>query len=262
MNNEQLMDRCRQSDLPGELFERLEQLRKAAAALRELYPPEFVYRINFGERSLLRELATPDEQDSHWWQTGLYIIGEGIAEHPTLHGEFGGVIADLKTQLAARLGPYDTVTLREIDSSTVNGICLLSELMRYPQNTFVAPNAYSLAQALFRDTAWYRAVYAGKAPVGFVMLDDDTRKQEYYLWRFMIAPPFQKQGIGARAVARLIDYVRSRPGATELLVSYIEHEEGPADFYRGLGFRETGEIDEGEVVMRLDLQVPRGKEDN
>ena len=35
----------------------------------------------------------------------------------------------------------------------VTGICLLSELMTYPQNSFVAPNAYSIAQAMFSDEA-------------------------------------------------------------------------------------------------------------
>ena len=57
----------------------------------------------------------------------------------------------------------------------------------------------------------------------------------------------------AQAIAHLVDYVKSRPGANELYVSYIDHEEGPAGFYRGLGFRETGEVDEEEVEMKLEL---------
>ena len=87
------------------------------------------------------------------------------------------------------------------------------------------------------------------------MLDDDAGKQEYFIWRFMIAPPFQKSGFGAEAVKQVIEYVRTRPGATELRLSYIDHEEGPAGFYRQLGFVETGEVDEGEVIMRLDLSA-------
>ena len=82
----------------------------------------------------------------------------------------------------------------------------------------------------------------------------NAEKPEYFLWRFMIAPPFQRRGFGAQAIARLIDYVKSRPNATELFVSYIDHEDGPAAFYRGLGFRETGEVEENEIMMRLDLQ--------
>lgn len=254
MPNEQLIRQSREADLPGDLAAQVEHFIAATGALRPLYPPECSYRIDFAERTLLRELLDPDDHDNHWWHTGLHIVSQGIAGHPALAAAYGPALDALSTQLDGRLGPYQSITLREINSGSVTGICLLSELLQYPQNSFVAPNAYSLAEALFHDTAWYRAVYAGKAPVGFVMLDDDTRKQKYYLWRFMIAPPFQRRGFGARAIALLVDYVKSRPGASELLVSYIDHDEGPAGFYRDLGFRETGEVDEGEVVMKMDLR--------
>ena len=209
--------------------------------------------MDFGERCLLREVLSPDEHESHWWPTGIYIIRTGIAGHPALADSFSAGIDALQQTLENRLGPYDRVTLREIEEATVNGICLLSELMTYPQSTFVAPNAYSLAQALFSKTAWYRAVYAGKAPVGFLMLDDDPEKHIYYLWRFMVAPPFQGRGFGAAAIKLLIDHVKTRPEAKELLLSYIEHEKGPAEFYRALGFTETGKIEDGEVEMTLPL---------
>lgn len=254
MPNEELIKQSRGADLPGDLAALVGHFIAATAALRPLYPPEWSYRIDFAERVLLRELLAPDDQDNHWWQTGLYIVSKGIAGQPSLAANYADALDALRTALDERLGPYQLVTLREIDSDSVTGICLLSELMQYPQNSFVAPNAYSLAQAMFHDNAWCRAVYADKAPVGFVMLDDDAEKQKYYLWRFMIAPPFQKHGFGAQAIAHLVEYVKSRPGARELFVSYIDHEEGPRDFYRGLGFKETGEFDEGEVEMKLDLQ--------
>ena len=253
MRNEQWIDKFRAAGLPEDLTENVEQMLSAAAALRPVYPPELTYQIDFGERTVLRELIDPEEQDSHWWQTGLFFIRQGIAAQPALQQEYGPLLDALQSQLGSRLGPYDEVSLREITEDTVTGICLLSELVTYPQNTFVAPNAYSLAQALFSSKAWYRAVYAGKAPVGFIMLEEDAEKPEYYLWRFMIAPQFQRQGFGARAIELLIEYVRQRPNASELLLGYIDHEEGPGEFYRGLGFVETGEIDEGEVIMRLSL---------
>ncbi len=253
VSNESLIQQLHNADLPSDIETSLAQFIAAVTALRDFYPDEFVYRVNFGERTLLRELLDPDSEETHWWQTGLYIIREGIREHPELEQEFGQALTDLHPQLTTRLGPYDAVALREINADTVNGICLLSELMEYPQNTFVAPNSYSLAQAMFNQNAWFRAVYAGKSPVGFVMLDDDPEKQVYYLWRFMIAPQFQKQGFGAKAIARVIDYVKTRPGARELLLGYIPHEQGPAEFYRRLGFSETGEIEDGEVEMRLVL---------
>ena len=255
MRNRELRSRYRQAVFPDSLSAPLGSFVQAVDALRPVHSPELTYQLDFAERVLLREVLDPHEHASHWWQTGLHIIHLGIGEHPSLASEFGEALEELRAQLDARLGPYETVSLCEIDSTTVGGVCLLSELMTYPQTTFVAPNAYSLAEALFHDHAWYRAVYAGKAPVGFVMLEDNAEKKEYFLWRFMIAPPFQRMGFGAKAVKAVIEYVKTRPGATELGVSYIDHEEGPAGFYRRLGFRETGEVEEGEVIMRLDLQA-------
>jgi len=69
----------------------------------------------------------------------------------------------------------------------------------------------------------------------------------------MIDAAHQGCGYGQRAMELVIDYVRSRPGATELLVSYMPIAGGPRDFYAGLGFRETGELYGEEVLMRLVL---------
>jgi len=53
------------------------------------------------------------------------------------------------------------VSLREITSETVRAVTRLS--VAESQKGFVAPNAVSLAQALFAPTAWYRAIYLADA---------------------------------------------------------------------------------------------------
>ena len=83
------------------------------------------------------------------------------------------------------------VTLREVTRDTVREICNLR--VGPEQQGFVAPNAISIAQAYFdRERAWFRAVFADETPVGFVMLSDDPKKPEYYLWRFMIDARYQR----------------------------------------------------------------------
>lgn len=149
------------------------------------------------------------------------------------------------------LGPEATVTLREITEETVVEICKLSDTLPAPQRRMVASNAQSIAQAYFSDKAWFRAIYADETPVGFIMLYDDADKPDYFLWRLMVAGPHQGKGYGRRAVELLIDYVRARPGAKELQASFVPIEGGPEGFYRKLGFEPTGEINEGEVVVRL-----------
>jgi diamine N-acetyltransferase len=141
-----------------------------------------------------------------------------------------------------------TVTLREITRETLSGV--LDLRVAPEQERFVASNAVSIAQAHFHpEHAWFRAVHADDVPVGFVMLHDQPEEAKYYLWRFMIDRRYQGRGFGARALERVVDHVRTRPGATELLVSCVPGEGGPGPFYEKLGFAYTGDVDDGELVM-------------
>jgi diamine N-acetyltransferase len=143
------------------------------------------------------------------------------------------------------------VALVEVTGETVRSICRLE--VGPGQFRFVAPNAVSFAEALFEPKAWYRAIHADGVPVGFLMLHDDPDEPAYYLWRFMIDARFQGKGYGARAVELLVEHVRSRPGATELTLSWVPGPGSPEGFYLRLGFEPTGEIDDGEIVARLAL---------
>lgn len=143
------------------------------------------------------------------------------------------------------------ITLREINEDTVVSICRLSTTDA--QKQFVAPNSYSISQAYFSKHAWFRAIYADESPVGFIMLHDDSKKPEYYLWRYMIDTKYQRMGFGRTALLLVIEYVKTRPNAKELLTSIGEEEGGPRGFYEGLGFKLTGDYEDGEAVMKLIL---------
>ncbi|MFO7571257.1 MAG: GNAT family N-acetyltransferase [Gaiellaceae bacterium] len=111
------------------------------------------------------------------------------------------------------------MSLREITSETVRAICKLD--VSPDRRGFVAPNAISIAQAHFEPKAWFRAVYAGDEPVGFVMLYEDTAKPEYYLWRCMIGAEHQGKGYGRRGLDLVVEHVRELPGARELVSSFV-----------------------------------------
>jgi diamine N-acetyltransferase len=150
-------------------------------------------------------------------------------------------------------GKTAEVSLREITAGTVRAVCALSDTLVEPQKRMVAPNALSIAQAHFSEYAWFRAIYAGDEPVGFIMLYDNPDEPTYFLWRLMVAPPHQGKGYGRQAIARLIEYVRTRPRATELLVSCGQGEGSPEGFYQALGFRRNGQMEDDEVVLSLPL---------
>jgi diamine N-acetyltransferase len=145
-----------------------------------------------------------------------------------------------------------TVTLREVTKENLWNIFALE--VAPEQSRYVATNEMSIAQAYFdREIAWFRAIYADETPVGFLMLSDDANEQRYFLWRLMIDARYQKLGFAKRALELLFDYVRTRPGAKEILVSYRPGDAGPQGFYEKLGFVPTGEMLGDEVVLRRDL---------
>jgi GNAT superfamily N-acetyltransferase len=151
------------------------------------------------------------------------------------------------------------VSLREITDENRDAVVALR--LAPGQERFVSTVADSLDEA--RETPegkpWYRAVYAGERPVGFVMLSWDVTPDPpriigpWFLWKLLVDEQHQRRGIGRATVGLVADLVRDS-GATTLHVSYVPGEGGPERFYRGLGFRDTGEEDEdGEVILALDL---------
>mgnify|MGYP000432231620 CR=1 FL=1 len=142
-----------------------------------------------------------------------------------------------------------TITLREVDDENVQAVIDLQ--VAAEQTNFVAPNIKSLAQAFAAKKAWVRAIYADDEPVGFAMLSDDDEKPRYYLWRFMIDHRYQGLGYGRQAMALIHDYVRTRPGGDRIYLSYVPESGGPEDFYKSLGYEDTGRVHHGEVEAML-----------
>jgi len=144
------------------------------------------------------------------------------------------------------------ITLKEITGETCWPIFNLEVYDN--QTRMVAPNANSIAEAYFSDEAWFRGIYLGDEPVGFIMLAIDEEKREYFLWRLMIDKNHQHSGYGFQAMQQVIEHVRGLPGAKEFKTSYVPTEGSPAPFYYKLGFEETGEVIEGENVLALTLE--------
>lgn len=155
--------------------------------------------------------------------------------------------------------PSPELHFSRITSRNVRAVCRLSETLSPIQRKMVADNALSIAQGHCSESAWMRAIYAGDTPIGFLMLhigadyEDGIECAGYFLWRFMIAGPYQRQGYGRLAIDKLLDNVRGR-GSSELYVSCELGEGSPEGFYRKLGFLPTGGWygEEIELVLKLE----------
>jgi diamine N-acetyltransferase len=138
-------------------------------------------------------------------------------------------------------------TLREITGETVRAITKLD--VGPDQQGLVAPNAVSIAEAHFEPKAWFRAVYHGEEPAGFVMVWRDPPEQVFYIWRFMIDAAYQGKGVGGRALELLLDEARS-DGVTEVTLSVVPGPNSALPFYERFGFEPTGVIHGGETELR------------
>lgn len=142
-----------------------------------------------------------------------------------------------------------------------NLISILQLEVNPQQKKLVAPNAVSIAQAHFNKDAWFRAIYADNDPIGFVMISDSSLKYRsnlnhrpsYFLWRIMIDAKYQGKGYGKQAMKLIIDHVKGRPKAKELLLSHFKSDGNAEEFYKKLGFKYTGNEIGDELVMSLKL---------
>lgn len=151
------------------------------------------------------------------------------------------------------------VKFRPVREDNFRAVIRLSDTLSPYQKTCVADNVVSLAEAyLHPRSAWPRAIYAGSDLVGFLMLsrDDspfpDSDRPAGYLWRFMIAGPFQGKGFGKAALDLLVAKLR-KEGKKTLFLSCEMRGPLPYRFYLHYGFTDTGEVEDGEEVLKLVL---------
>jgi diamine N-acetyltransferase len=148
--------------------------------------------------------------------------------------------------------------LERVTQENVRAACDLK--LRPGQEGLVAPVARSLAYAYtLPDVAWPRLIYDGDQLAGFVMAAFDPASESplyhAYLWMLSIGAEHQGGGYGRFAVGEVCREALRR-GQRRVTVSYTPGENGPAGFYRRLGFSPTGEYNQGEEVAELLLAGP------
>ena len=145
-----------------------------------------------------------------------------------------------------------SITLREVTPANFKECINLR--VSDAQKTFVASNVTSIAQSKFYPTMNTSAVYAGEEMVGFAMFGLDEDDGRYYLVRLMVDERHQGKGFGKAAVLAVIEKMRENKDCRELYLSFVPENTNAERLYERIGFERTGEISEGEIVMRFDLE--------
>lgn len=139
-----------------------------------------------------------------------------------------------------------------------NWLKALDLQVKEEQKSFVPTAAVSLAKVHIKpdgDGVEYLpfAIYHGDDMVGFIMhaFEEETRDM-YWINGFLIDAGCQGKGYGKAALLQMIDYITNRfSQCQEVRLTVHPHNVAALQLYRRLGFAETGEVYDGELVMRL-----------
>lgn len=139
------------------------------------------------------------------------------------------------------------------------------------QKDFVASNMYSIVQsyvALLNEDIpnMTYAIYYNDTMVGFIMMEYDKEEEQCYsvnghyedcyaVCRLMIDKRYQGRGYGRQAMVKALEYIKTFPEgiASAIYLSYDPDNVVARRLYTSLGFVETGEINDGELIARLAL---------
>jgi diamine N-acetyltransferase len=125
------------------------------------------------------------------------------------------------------------------------------------QEEFVSHPIRSLAQAyVYREQCQPFGIYDDETMVGYVMVIYDYDVPEYDIWHMMIDEAQQKKGYGSAALDLVLDYIKTKPFGSSDRVTLTCNKDniGAMKIYKSKGFAETGEEDEDEIELSLNLK--------
>ncbi len=143
------------------------------------------------------------------------------------------------------------VTLRDITADNWRACVRLS--VAPEQEHFVASNAYSLAQSKYEPELIPLGIYDDETMVGFIMyrpMDFGVGKV-WAVYRLMVAHEHQGKGYGRAGMNLLLNRLKTVPDYAGVLISFVPDNDAARQLYASLGFLDTGEMDDGEIVYRL-----------
>ena len=144
-----------------------------------------------------------------------------------------------------------SVTLREVGADNWRDCAGLE--VTEAQREFVSPVTRYLALCAYGGSPWRPlAVEAAGRTVGFVMWGVDPADESYWIGGFVVDRAEQLKGYGRAIVVELIRRARAG-GHPSVALSYLPTNEVARALYGSLGFVETGEIEDDEVVARRRL---------
>ena len=143
------------------------------------------------------------------------------------------------------------VSLRPVDAANWRDVARLT--VTADQARFVTTPTYYLAMCTYGDVWHPLAAFLEERVVGFLMWGIDDADDSCWLGGILVDASVQGRGLGRAMVREALDVLAARTGRTEFALSYQPENLVARRLYAGLGFVETGEEEDGELVARLSM---------
>ncbi len=144
-----------------------------------------------------------------------------------------------------------SITLRPVTKDTWHTIIKLTTDEH--QSNWVAPNWYSMLEVFFDELQMSSVgIYHDETPVGYSLYGYDDETNKHWINRFMIDKNYQKRGYGRTALTMIIQSLWDTPDCQQIYLSVMPDNDPARALYADLGFVETGEVIDDELVYRLD----------
>lgn len=122
------------------------------------------------------------------------------------------------------------------------------------QEKFVATTAEYLVLCHYGEQGWSPlGIYYNDEMVGFAMWAVDPADGSHWIGGLIIDHRHQRRGIGRAAMEELIRRLSAKPNCKQVALSYRKDNHAARSLYARLGFSETGEVEDDEIVARLNV---------
>lgn len=118
---------------------------------------------------------------------------------------------------------------------------------------FVASNAVSIAQSKAEDSWITKVIYDGSIMVGFIMYGYSNKNNFFEVCRIMIDYKQQGKGYGKKALEYAVTELRNIKDCKEIFLSFDPENKLARYLYEKFGFKDTGKMNEEEVLFSLKL---------
>jgi diamine N-acetyltransferase len=148
-----------------------------------------------------------------------------------------------------------TIDLRPVTADNFDAVIALQ--VADHQTGFLNSNVESIAWAYVAPECHPLVIYAGGTPVGLASYGYVPADGRCWIIHLMVDKDSQHRGIGRAALAQLLAHMAAESGGASIAVAVNPDNAVAIRLYETMGFDDTGQRQNGELILRRPATVSR-----